>query len=201
MTDFTPSARQIPMESSRIRIRHVEPKDYERLYEIERDQTTLHTWRYRGKFPDFKDYEATLWKQTRAILVVESQKTGEIVGYHHLHDVDDRAGHGWFSVYSAPDKRSTGLAMEGYVLFVDWVFANTPLRWIYAYVFSHNWQSFDSSVRKGHILHVGSMKERLRVDGELTDVHVLAASRELFEKWPLRIRMHKGHARRSEQQT
>ena len=163
------------MESSRVSIRHVEPKDYERLYEIERDQTTLHTWRYRGNFPEFKDYEAILWKQTRAILVVESKKTGEIVGYHHLHDVDDRASHGWFSVYSAPDKRSTGLAMEGYVLFVDWVFAN--------------------------ILHVGSMKERLKVDGELTDVHVLAASRELFEKWPLRIQMHKGHARRSEQQT
>ena len=75
MTDFTVSARQIPMESSRIRIRHVEPKDYELLYEIERDQTTLQTWRYRGKFTDFKDYEAILWNQTRAILVVESQKT------------------------------------------------------------------------------------------------------------------------------
>ncbi|MGA0036378.1 MAG: GNAT family N-acetyltransferase [Ilumatobacteraceae bacterium] len=189
--------RNIPLESSRVRIRHVEPSDYKRLYEIEHDQETLHTWKYRGNFPTHEEYEATLWKQTYAILVVESTSTDEIVGYHHLHDVDHRAGHGWFSVYSAPDKRSTGLAMEGYVLFVDWVFANTPLRWIYAYVFSHNWPSFDSSVRKGHILHVGTMKERLAVDGELTDVHVLAASQQMFEKWPLRIQMHRGHARRS----
>ena len=38
MTHFTFSAKQIPMESSRVRIRLVEPKDYERLYQIEQDQ-------------------------------------------------------------------------------------------------------------------------------------------------------------------
>lgn len=183
--------RRVPMYTDRVRIRHVEPVDYPTLHRIESDHSTLHTWRYRGSVPPLDAYENALWKQTDAILVVEAQSDGRIVGYHHLHDVDHRAGHGWFSVYAAPEERRNGLAMEGYILFVDWVFANHDLRWIYAHVFDQNFASFDSSVRKGHIRHVGTMRERVTVAGEPTDVHVLAASREMFDRWPLRRMMYR----------
>lgn len=179
------------MHTERVRIRHVEPADYAELHRMEADQATLHTWRYRGSFPAFAEYEAALWKQTEAILVVEARSDGRIVGYHHLHDVDHRAGHGWFSVYSAPDERRNGLVMEGLILFFDWVFANHDLRWLYAHVFAHNYHLFDSSIRKGHIQHLGTLKDRVRVAGVPTDVHVLGGSRQVFADWPLRQMMYR----------
>lgn len=193
--------RRVPMESSRVRLRHVEPSDYADLYRIEADQATLHTWRYRGNFPEFDKYEAALWAHTQAVMVVESRSTGTIAGYLHLHDVDTRAGHGWFSVYADPEYRGRGTVMEGWLLFFDWVFANTELRWIYAHVFAHNWPQFDSSVCKGHARHLGTHRDRVSVRGELADVHVIGTSREMWESDPVRARLHRKRSSASDPST
>ena len=99
--------------TSRIVFRPVLPTDYPRLYEIESDPTTAMTWRYHGNLPSFEEYEPALWKQTQQIMVVEGRTSGQVVGYLQLHDVDPRAGNAWFSLYSGPEHRGSGLVMEG----------------------------------------------------------------------------------------
>ena len=59
------------MRTARVSIRHVQPEDYGRLYEIESDPSTLATWRYRGALPPIEEYEPALWKQTEFLMVIE----------------------------------------------------------------------------------------------------------------------------------
>jgi RimJ/RimL family protein N-acetyltransferase len=177
--------------TSRIRLRHVQPDDYPALHAMETDPTTSHTWRYRGQLPPLEEYEAALWQQTTAVLVVENIDDGSLAGYLHLHDVDWRAGHGYFSLYAGPHVRGRGTVMEGLMLFCDWVFGNYDLRWIYAHAFEHNIGQFSSGLRRGEAVHLGTLRDRVEVLGEPTDVHVIGIERENWLNSPLRARLHR----------
>jgi RimJ/RimL family protein N-acetyltransferase len=132
-----------------------------------------------------------LWKQTSAVLVVENQSDGVVVGYVHLYDIDSRAGHGWFSLYAGPQHRGRGTVMEGLMLFCDWVFGNTSLRWIYAHSFERNLDQFKSGIRRGEAHHLGTLRQRVVVDGSPTDVHVIGIERNNWLESPLRTRLHR----------
>ena len=164
--------------TNRIVLRPVLPSDYQRLYAIESDPATALTWRYRGAMPPIEEYEAALWKQTQQIMVVEGRDTGTVVGYLQLHDLDLRAGHGWVSLYSGPEHRGSGLVMEGGLAFTEWAFNEWPIRWLYAHSFEHNVHSFESGIRRGSAVRLGVLRERMLVDGEFTDVHVIGIERE-----------------------
>lgn len=179
-----------------MQIRHVRVSDYPELHRIESDPATAATWRYRGAVPPLEEYEPALWKQTEAILVVETLADARIAGYVQLHDVDLRAGHGWFSIYAGAEHRGRGAVMEGLMLFCDWVFLNTPLRWIYAHSFEHNIGAFASGFRRGESVNLGVLRERVLVGDKLTDVHVIGMERERWLATPIRHRLHALAARR-----
>lgn len=179
------------MKTSRVQIRPVRPEDYDRLYEIESDPETLSTWRYRGQMPPIEEYESALWQQTVFLMVVETVAPPEVVGYVHLYDVDLRAGHGWMSLYASAEHRGRGTLMEGLMLFTDWVFANTPLRWMYSHSLEMNFGRFKSGERHGLSQHAGILRERVDVDGTLTDVHVIAIGRENWMTSTTRATLHR----------
>lgn len=185
------------IEGPRIVLRPVSPRDYAALYAIEADPTTAHTWRYRGTFPTPDRYEAALWQQTQQIMVVESRRTGQVIGYLQLHEVDLRAGHGWFSLYAGPQHRGSGLVMEGLMAFCEWVFDNWPLRWIYAHSLEQNVHAFDSGFRRGHAVHLGTLRERVIIDGIPSDVHAIGISRASWHGSALRQRFNVLRTRRT----
>ena len=185
------------MRTSRITLRHVRPDDYQRLHEIESDPATQSSWRYRGPVPPLNEYEPALWKQTQALLVVENLDDGLVVGYLHLYDVDPRANHGWFALYAGPEHRGRGTVMEGLMLFCDWVFGNTSLRWIYAHSFDSNFGQFKSGIRRGEAHHLGTLRNRVVVDGVTSDVHVIGIERNGWLDSPLRARLHRLQARKT----
>ncbi len=174
--------------TSRIVFRPVLPSDYPRLYEIESDPETALTWRYRGELPPLDAYEPALWQQTQQIMVVAGRQSGAVVGYLQLHDLDLRAGHAWFSLYSGPEHRGSGLVMEGLMAFCEWAFGEWPIRWLYAHSFEHNVGAFESGLRRGEAVRLGVLRDRMLVDGELTDVHVIGIERESWMQSPLRRR-------------
>lgn len=181
--------------TTRIVLRPVVPADYPRLHAIESDPSTAMTWRYRSGMPDLHEYEPALWQQSQQIMVVEGRQTGTIVGYLQLHDVDLRAGHGWFSLYSGPEHRGSGLVMEGLMAFCEWAFGDWPIRWLYAHSFEHNVHAFESGLRRGEAVRLGVLRERMLVGDELTDVHVIGIEREGWLASPLRRRFNTLRAR------
>ena len=175
-------------ETRRVRLRPAEPDDYPALHSLEDDPASLGTWRYRGQLPPLEQYEERLWEQTVAIHVVESQATGELLGYCQLYDMDPRSESGWFSVYAAAGHRGNGLVMEGNMVFLEWAFANWPVRWLHAHCLAANYRSFASTVRRGECHDLGVLEGRAILEGEPHDVHVVGFERELWLSAPVRRR-------------
>lgn len=183
------------LTTTRSVVRPVTPRDYERLYEIESDPSVESTWRYKHGMPPLEEYEAALWRQTQAIWVVVGRDTNRINGYLQLHDVDLRAGHGWFSLYAAHESRGAGFVMEGLMAFCECVFNEWPLRWIYAHSLEQNVGAFESGIRRGDAVRLGVLEERMIIDGRPSDVHVIGISRESWMTGELRARFNRLRAR------
>jgi len=164
----------------RVRLRPVEPGDYVALHAMEDDPASLSTWRYRGELPPIEEYETRLWEQSTAIHLVESRATGDLLGYCQLYDMEPRSQSGWFSVYAAPGHRGSGLVMEGNMLFLEWAFAQWPVRWLYAHCLAANYRSFSSTVRRGECHDLGVLRGRAILDDQPHDVHVVGFERELW---------------------
>jgi RimJ/RimL family protein N-acetyltransferase len=81
--------------------------------------------------------------------------------------------------------------MEGTAALCSWAFENWPLRWLYAHCLPQNLRQFESTVRRGSMMHLGVLRERMVIDGELTDIHVLGMEREQWFAGSL----HRGFAR------
>ncbi|MEL6890373.1 MAG: GNAT family N-acetyltransferase [Actinomycetota bacterium] len=192
-------------------LRHARPSDYDRLHQIDTTVGDRELWRYRGHVPGLDEYEAALWKNTHAILVCEllgddttrrpdpsGVGAGDVIGYVHLHDVDWRAGHGFFSIIAATEYRRTGLMLEACFLFGDWFCGNTPLRWLYAHAFEDNLPQFRSAIRNGFFRHLGAYRSRVAIRGVPQDVHLLGISRDDWLTSPTRARFHRrlDHRRR-----
>jgi len=171
--------------------RPVTPSDYDSLYAIESDPETSSTWRYKQGMPPPEEYESALWRQTEAIWVVVGRDSLRINGYLQLHDVDLRAGHGWFSLYASRDTRGAGFVMEGLMAFCECVFNEWPLRWIYAHSLEQNVGAFESGIRRGDAVRLGILEKRMIVDGEPSDVHVIGISRESWMTSELRARFNR----------
>jgi RimJ/RimL family protein N-acetyltransferase len=176
------------IRTRRIVLRPVVPADYGRLYELENDPGSLATWRYRGSMPTVDEYETALWQHTAQIMVVESRSTGRVVGYAQLHDLDLRAGHASLSVFAGADHRGSGLVMEGTMAFCEWAFANWPLRWLIAHCLPDNLRHFESAVRRGEMVLLGVLRDRVLLQGRATDVHVLGMERQRWMEGTTRRR-------------
>ena len=179
------------IHTSRAIFRPITPDDYTSLYNIENDPLSISTWRYKTGMPPPEEYESALWRQTDAIWVVEGRESHQIIGYLQLHDVDLRAQHGWFSIYSRADSRGSGFVMEGLMAFCEAVFREWPLRWIYAHSLEQNVHAFESGIRRGDAVRLGVLEERMVIDGHFSDVHVIGISRESWTTSSLRQRFNR----------
>ena len=79
--------------------------------------------------------------------------------------------------------------------FCEWVFTNWPIRWLYAHSFEHNVYAFESAVRRGITERLGVLSDRMVVDGELTDVHVIGMQRDNWMDSAMRRRFNDLRAR------
>lgn len=179
------------IHTSRAIFRPITPDDYTSLYNIENDPLSISTWRYKTGMPPPEEYESALWRQTDAIWIVEGRESHQIIGYLQLHDVDLRAQHGWFSIYSRADSRGSGFVMEGLMAFCEAVFSEWPLRWIYAHSLEQNVHAFESGIRRGDAVRLGVLEERMVIDGHFSDVHVIGISRESWMSSKLRERFNR----------
>lgn len=130
-----------------------------------------------------------VWQQTLAVQVVERVATGEVIGACRLYDLDPRAGIGWFDVHGAPAVHGRGHAFEGCLLFLEWGFRTWDLRWLCVHTLRTNLLQFASIESLDCVQRLGTLRERVIVDGVPEDVDVFGVSREAWYAGTLRRRL------------
>lgn len=156
-----------------VAIRPVHPDDYTPLYEIALFTDAGSRWRLHGETPTLEQFLKLLFEDARVTFAVERGSDNGLIGMVQLwmHDAVSRNGH--ITAFLHPSVRGRGWALEGVILFVDYVFRVFDLHKLY-------FESLDDEVRQygsmiGPILRrEGRLPEHKRVFGRWVDFHVLA---------------------------
>lgn len=144
-------------------LRPLEEPDVVALYRASLDPATTHRWRFRGRVPSPDEFRALLFDPAvLAQLMVVTLDRGAPVGLVAAYDADLSAGHCSVAIQrlNAPDGAppTKGLMIEGFLVFVQYLFDHFSFRKLYVEVPEYN----ATLVR-------GSMPHPLRLEGELHD--------------------------------
>jgi hypothetical protein len=162
-----------------LQLQPVVPELYGLLYEWFVGQHQLGMrWRFRGATPTPEDFSRTLPVGVYAHYVGVRVKTDEIVSYVVAYRANDRDGYCYVAA-AVPDalRLRTGAGMLSLGLLIDFLFASTPYRKVYAEASEHNMPQYASAV--GKIFSVeGTLKAHEWFDGRYQDMSILSLTRQ-----------------------
>lgn len=110
---------------------------------------TAHQWRFRGLTPGPDEFRAAVFSPVISTqFVVAHAETGEIIGLVMSYDADTVAGHAYLGMHRvSPDERAPatkGLMIEGFLVFVEFLFDHFDYRKLYVEVPEYNLGFFAS---------------------------------------------------------
>ena len=175
------------LATARVELLPLLPDFLDELYALETSPDVLHSWRLRGTVPPRRDYEASLWRGVADQRVVLSRSTGALLGLVQLYNVDPWLRHGWVSVIAGARTRGQGTALEGLMVFAEHCFGHWGLQRLLAYSLDTNFAAFRSGPGR-NFEHAGVLRDRVLLEGEPHDVHVLWATPETLARQTALVR-------------
>lgn len=115
----------------RVFLRAIAPSDYEQLYEYELQPEMVPLYRHRGATPSPEAFSSSLWSGVTAQFAIASVRSGSLLGVAAFYSYDQRNGHGKLAGTLLPQARLRGWPVEGFALFLNYVFAAFPVRKVY----------------------------------------------------------------------
>jgi RimJ/RimL family protein N-acetyltransferase len=168
----------VPMSTRRVRLRTLEPPDYEWLHRLTTAEHLLVRWRDRGQTFRIEEWLDRLWAGVAAQFVVTDaadRPLGLVTIYHH--DAHNR--HARLAVVFEPGSAATGWRLEGVLLAVNYAFEVFDLVKLYADVVDFNLPAFASGLDRWFVRE-GLLVDHEYAHGRHWPVHVLATSRDRF---------------------
>jgi RimJ/RimL family protein N-acetyltransferase len=166
----------IPMSGRFFRIRPVEPRDVDALYEIALNPEVSYRWRYRGFHPTREKFEADLKAFIFCAMTVTSVKTDEVVGLLISYYQDPRNMHAYFGSLFDPKYLKRGVSIEAVLLFCNYLFSTWPFRKLYMEISEFNIELIGSG--KGRNFEIeGRLKDHEFYKGRYWDKLTLAVYR------------------------
>lgn len=161
-----------------VRLRAVEPRDYERLRQIELSGAVVETYRFRGKTPSPEAYAASLWNDTAVNMVICVPPHGEVVGNMACYGTSFRDEHAYISVLVAPWAQGPA-TFEATEIFLSYLFDAFDFRKVYLDVLAPNLDQFGSLL--GYLAREeGRLVGDVKIRGQWHDRIILAIWQDDF---------------------
>lgn len=173
--------------SGRLRLRPVMRNDYDILYHLACDPETGRRWRLGGATPIFDVFIRRLSEDVLTQFVVELRGPDVPggLGAVGLVQAYRPSGHGHAHLASLlrDDLMGRGIAMEAMALFVEHLFRNFGLRYLFAEVPGYNLPFLGAGPKGGRLVfeECGRMPEFEFGGGSYWDLHILGISRASWE--------------------
>jgi RimJ/RimL family protein N-acetyltransferase len=133
-----------PLSGRRVRLREVQPSDYEYLYALTTHPDVSWRWRHRGQALSFDTFSQIVESGTLVHFIVERLANGEPLGYAQAFDASLQWGWCHIAVVLDPAVALGGWALEAPLLFLNYLFEMYELRKLYASVLEFNYEQFAS---------------------------------------------------------
>jgi RimJ/RimL family protein N-acetyltransferase len=164
------------LEGSAVSLRPVTPHDFDFLYRLATDPVSGLAWRNRGDPISPDVFHQLLWQNILAQFTVCSKASGELVGHVAAAEPNLRDGHAYLFASLSPQKARLGWPLEGFALFVSYVFSEWRFEKLYFETPEPAFDKLRSGVGK-YFAEEGCLKGHLFRDGRYWDMHVLALYR------------------------
>lgn len=171
---------RVRLDGRRVRLRPVQSEDYDYLYDLSLAMPNIVRWRYRGRTPSPDEFVQSLWHSVLCQFVIEARESRQPVGLVLAYSPEFQAGWCYIAIIADPRLHGKGLAIEGLVILIDYVFANWNFRKLYADSVDFNYSTFASGA--GDVFeHEATLREYEYFDGELWDLHYISIRRDRWE--------------------
>ena len=174
------------LASATVRLRPVDPSDYEFLFRLSNHEALSHRWRLRNTTPSFEQFVSGLYQGIHVQFLVTDRTSGESLGLVSAYNADMRNGYAYLAMVLHPDRLSSRFGLESLLLFSNYVFQSWPFRKLYAETSELNIETFASGA--GRLYEVeGHMKDHEFYAGRYWDAYLLTFERDTMSEWIARL--------------
>jgi acyl carrier protein len=177
------SSQQPALRTGRIRLRTIEPVDYEFIKYLELAPERLVAYRHRGTTPAPEAFAQRLWHGVLAQFLVVSESDDCPLGVVAAFSADFRNANAQLAVVAADDDVSAALVMEGIELFVSYLFSTFHFNKLYAYVLEANYARFERLLGSA-MVREGVLAGHEFYGGRWVDMYILAVHRTAWDARP-----------------
>jgi RimJ/RimL family protein N-acetyltransferase len=175
------------LDLGRIALRPVRPLDYDWLFELETHPLMIHRWRLNGATPSPETFQRMVWEKVVAQFLVIEKGTNARTGLVLLYAPDAFNGTAQIAFVAHPDYQGRSLALDGVLLFIDYVFATWNLRKLYGESMGFNFGQFASEEERrmdnDDVFRVeGVLRQHSFFGGKYWDKVITAIYREDWER-------------------
>jgi RimJ/RimL family protein N-acetyltransferase len=159
-----PPVTAVSLQSRWVNLLPVHRDHYYTLYSWRADLAEAHLWTTQSRriltFEQFVP-ECDQWLRDSIVLLVSSNRTGELGGLLRAYNMNPIDGWVWLQVYFRPEMRSRPFVVaEALAAFGQYLFSALPIRKVIAEVFSFNESGLQLCDRLG-FLEVGKFPEHI----------------------------------------
>lgn len=177
------------LEGHRVFLRPLTPRDYERLYLQELSLDLGPRWRHQGATPSLESFTQSLWAGVLAQYLVVERETRRPIGLVCAYNANFIDGWAYFAVAKFGEAGGAGRIFHGLALFLSHLFRNWSFHKLYAEVAGHTLPSFSSALGR-LVEEEGRLTDHEWYQGRRWDHHILALTRERWQRWAPIIMRH-----------
>jgi acyl carrier protein/RimJ/RimL family protein N-acetyltransferase len=166
----------------RVRLRAVDPSDYEWLYELTTRSENLVRWRDRGTTYRVEEWADRLWAGVAAQFIGVAVENETPLGLVTVYNHDARNRHARLAAIFDDRVAAPGWRLEAVGLVLDYAFEVFDLLKLYAEVVDFNFDAFSSGLDTLFV-EEGLLHDYEYAHGRHWPVHVLAFPRDRFESF------------------
>jgi len=168
-----------PWSTSRVRLRPLLADDVAALYEASVEPTLNYRWRFRGSTPSIGAFQQVLFQDVLAQFIVQRHDEAEPTGLVTSYNFKPEAGHVYIGFQrTSRNVEPSGEMLDGVFLLIEYLFANWPIRKVYAELPDYNFYPLGSLGRIGTV--EGCFKAHLVRGEQVSDLFTIAIYREAW---------------------
>lgn len=175
-----PRPGQVLHTTRRVRLRSLDPPDYEWLHELTTRADNLVRWRDRGQTYRVEEWADRLWAGVAAQFVAVAVETDAPLGLVTIYNHDARNRHARLAAIFDDNLATAGWRLEAVGLLLEYAFEVFDLLKLYAEVVDFNFDSFSSGLDTLFVQE-GLLHDYEYAHGRHWPVHVLAFPRDRFQ--------------------
>ena len=156
-----------------------EPNDYSWLYGLATSPETGVRWRFRGTIPSPEQFVSLLWREVEVQFVLWGRADARRLGLVQLIRYANKDGHAGVSFILDPTAQKSGWAIEGMILFINYVFTTMPIRKLYFESLEFSVNDYSSAIG-AFLQDEGTLREHEYFNEKFLDLHISALYRKTW---------------------